>query len=288
MGLNINSLRFLLGLREQGILFGRVLMIGRQSLAVTPGDVRTLLKRQWSEPSQSTLQRLTTGSDVYAEQFFELCGATRVDSMDKTAYEGATVAHDLNLPIPQTLAGAYDLIVDGGSIEHIFNIPMALRNYMAMLSIGGHYVCNTATNNYSGHGFYQLSPEFFYAAFGPENGFSLLDAYLYEENGRNRWYRLKPPADAARRMTFQNCVPAHLLILARKSADTEVFAQVPQQRMYHAAWTDGVVPGRSTDAGVRRALFERLRRMPARIMWPILNGGYVVNRFRGDLFTRED
>jgi hypothetical protein len=286
MGLNVNSLTFLLRARARGVPFGRVLMIGRQSLAVSAADISRVMKREPSAAAGLDLSRLAIGPDVYAEQFFELCGASTVDSMDKTNYEGATVLHDLNLPVPETLFNTYDLIVDGGSLEHIFNVPVALRSYMKMLTVGGHYVCNTATNNYAGHGFYQLSPELFFAAFAAENGFELIDAYLYEENGTNRWYRLSPPVDARRRLTFQSCVPAHLLILAKKVADAAVFERIPQQRMYDAAWTNS--GAETARASVRGMLFRWLGYLPPRVFWRVLNTWNLRNRFRKDMFTRVD
>lgn len=286
MGLNFNSLKFLLLAREQGVRFGNVLMIGRQSLTVTAGEIRALMRLSLSEETRTALHRLHLGPDAYAEQFFLLCGATTAGSMDKTAYEGATVLHDLNLPIPDALVNTFDLIVDGGSLEHVFNISMAVRNCMKMLKVGGHYVCNTATNNYSGHGFYQLSPEFFFAAFAPANGFHVLEAYLYEETGANRWYRLSQPADAVRRMTFQNCVPAHLLILAKKSADTAVFEPFPQQRMYNAAWENPGVDVIGTRIGLKGLAFRWVATLPPMLQWWILNTWNTRNRFRKDLFTR--
>jgi hypothetical protein len=155
---------------------------------------------------------------------------------------------------------------------------------MTMLRVGGHYFCNTATNNYSGHGFYQLSPEFFFAAFAPENGFTVLDAYLYEEDGRNTWYRLLPPAQAARRMTFQNCVPAHLLVLAHKTREAAAFEAFPQQRMYSAAWEGA--GGAVAASPLRRALFGAVTRLPGRMTWFVLNTWNRRNRFRKDLFVR--
>jgi hypothetical protein len=153
-----------------------------------------------------------------------------------------------------------------------------------MLKVGGHYLCNTATNNYSGHGFYQLSPEFFFAAFSPENGFDVVDECLYEEDGRNAWYRLVPPIQAARRMTFQNSVPAHLLVLAWKTREAITFQQFPQQRMYSAAWEGGVVHAPSTS--LRRVVFGLITRLPARVTWFALNTWNRRNRFRRDLFVR--
>jgi hypothetical protein len=285
MGLNVNNLRFLLLAHARGVVFGNVLMIGRQSLTVTARDVRQLLGLPISNDVKTDLRHLRLGPGVYAEQFFELMGATRVHSMDKAAYEGATVLHDLNMPVPEAVHRAYDLIVDGGSIEHVFNVPMAFTNYMKMLRVGGHYVCNTAINNYSGHGFYQLSPELFFAAFSPENGFLVLEACMYEENGKNHWYRLRPPSDARRRLTFQNDVPAHILVLARKTAEATVFADPPQQRMYAAAWANPEAAVAYGTRGIKAVVLRSLDHLPARIKWLVLNTWNTRNRFRKDLFT---
>jgi hypothetical protein len=287
MGLNVNSVKLLLLAHARGIPFDNILMIGRQSFSLTAGDIRALMRLPIADDTKRNLTHLRLGADVYSEAFFELCGARRVDSIDKTAYEGATVLHDLNLPVPDALFASYDVIVDGGSIEHVFNVPVAFKNYMQMLKVGGHYICNTATNNYSGHGFYQLSPEIFFAVFGPENGFHIVDAFLYEENGRNTWYRLSQPADAMRRMTFQNSVPAHLLVLAAKRADVPLFTEPPQQRMYDAAWAQPGVDVIGRRSLLKAAVFRWLDRVP-RLKWFVLNTWNTHNRFRGDLFQRVD
>lgn len=284
MGLNFNSIKLLLLAHARGVSFDRVLMIGRQSVAIRPAEVRALARLPVADHVRERLPRLDLGRGAYAEELLRTLGASVVESMDKTAYEGATTLHDLNLPVPPGLSSGFDLIVDGGSLEHVFNIPMAIRNYMTMLKVGGYYFCNTATNNYSGHGFYQLSPEFFFAAFSPENGFSIVEAYLYEEDGRNAWYRLLPPAQAARRMTFQNSVPAHLLVLARKTREGAAFEQFPQQRMYSAAWERAAVDAPSTS--LRRVVFGLVTQLPARMTWFVLNTWNRRNRFRKDLFLR--
>jgi hypothetical protein len=288
MGLNVNSLKFLLLARERGVSFRRVLMIGRQSIGVSPRDIRTLASLPLADELADGLRRLDIRAGQYAEPFFALCGAEQIDSMDRTAYEGATILHDLNVPIPHTLAGRYDLIVDGGSIEHVFNVPVALASYIRMLAVGGHYVCNTATNNYSGHGFYQLSAELFFAAFAPENGCTVRDAVLYEENGANVWYRLTPPDHAARRMTFQNCIPAHLLVLTRKDRQVEPFASAPQQRMYDAAWNTAGAAEALAVGTRREQLLGRLAAASPWLMWRVLNTWNRLRRFRPDMFTRAD
>lgn len=286
MGLNYNGAKFLLLAEARGVRFGHLLTIGRQSLTLTASDIRRLLKLSISPEIRLNLRRLALGSNEYAEQFLRLCGAEMVDSMDNADYEGATVLHDLNLPVPESLWGKYDVVLDGGSLEHVFNVPVALRNCMQMLKVGGHYVGMSPTNNYSGHGFYQFSPELFFAAFTPDNGFSMVDACIYEEDGRSAWYRLSQAADPIRRLTFQNCVPAHLLVLARKTAVTAIFEKAPQQRMYETAWSHADEAGDMIDKRLKRAAWRCLSHLPPRMFWFVLNTWNVRNRFREDMFKR--
>ena len=274
MGLNINGLRFLLQTRASGVIFGRTLTIGRQSVSVTDREIRAL-----PAALRAPLDGLSVESLSYADTILQRLGASAVEALDVTAYEGATVLHDLNEPIPDAWRRRYDLIFDGGSLEHVFNVPQALQNYMALLDVGGHLVCTAPANNFAGHGFYQFSPELFFAVFEPANGFAMCEAVLYEETGRYRWYRLTPSADARRRLTFQNCVPAHLLIRARKQADVPAFATTPQQRAYADAWVShvSILPSRRVRA---------LNALPPRLRWLTLNSWNVWRRFRPDLFQR--
>jgi 2-polyprenyl-3-methyl-5-hydroxy-6-metoxy-1,4-benzoquinol methylase len=76
-----------------------------------------------------------------------------VSSIDASDYENATYVHDLNVPIPDHLKGQFDLVDDGGTLEHVFNFPVALRNCMEMVKVGGHLLLNVPTNNFVGHGF---------------------------------------------------------------------------------------------------------------------------------------
>lgn len=46
-----------------------------------------------------------------------------------------------------------------------------LRSIMQMLKLGGGYFAALPANNWSGHGFYQFTPELFYRTFSEENGF---------------------------------------------------------------------------------------------------------------------
>jgi hypothetical protein len=136
--------------------------------------------------------------NVYAEPFFELMGPPP-ESLDYSDYEDATIVHDLSKPIPKELKCKYSCVIDGGTLEHIYDYPTALKNTMDLAAIGGHIILMTPGNNFFGHGFYQFSPELFYSILREENGFT--DTQVYCNNG-DKWYLISDPRTIHRRTEF--------------------------------------------------------------------------------------
>src|SRR5690606_11698747 len=95
-------------------------------------------------------------------------------------YEGAEIIADLNHPLSETIAGRFDLLVDGGTLEHVFAVRQALMNVAELLKPGGRAIHITPTNNYCNHGFYQCSPTLF-VDYYRANGFTDLQVYVAEE-----------------------------------------------------------------------------------------------------------
>ncbi|MCP3969651.1 MAG: methyltransferase domain-containing protein [Rhodobacteraceae bacterium] len=97
--------------------------------------------------------------DGFYETLMRKLGFGEIESMDFSDYEGATILHDLNKPIPSDLEGRFDFILDGGTIEHVFNIPVVLENVFRMLKPGGRFVSVNCMNGWPGHGLYQFNPD---------------------------------------------------------------------------------------------------------------------------------
>jgi hypothetical protein len=129
----------------------------------------------------------------YFEALFKDMGYTVTDSIDNSAYEDATIIHNLNLPfLLSKTEPRYNYVLDGGTIEHIFNCPQVCENIIDMMEVGGIYCSVTVNNNFSGHGIYQFSPEFFLSAFAPKYGMEVLELYLAEVNAdRENWINVK-------------------------------------------------------------------------------------------------
>jgi SAM-dependent methyltransferase len=116
-------------------------------------------------------------------------------------------------PVPEHLKGKFSFVLDGGTLEHVFDYPAAIKNCMEMVRPGGHLLLITPTNNCFGHGFYQFSPELFYSLLTERNGYS--DTQVFIQDDRHRWYRVVSPQKIRRRvdscLAFRNDILIHVL-----------------------------------------------------------------------------
>ena len=263
MGLDVNGTRFLLHARKQGIDFLRTAMIGRQSLHLKVAALtRNLRDFGFEIPAEESV-RIMSAEKGYAEPFLRLLGAREIVSFDASDYEGATCIHDFNLPLDKKFFRRFSVVLDGGTLEHIFNFPQAISNCMEMVDLGGHFLGITPTNNFVGHGFYQFSPELFFRIFSPCNGFALRKMLAFESPGTN-WYEVVDPAAVGQRVTLINRRETYLLVIAQKTATVPIFASAIQQSDYRARWQLeqlGPSPTRSV-AGWRSLV-------PAPLKWPV-------------------
>ncbi len=235
MGLDINAVQFLVAARKQGVEFGEVLMLGRQDLNVYPAKMREVLARH-GLPRESF--EPGAADNGFAEPVFKALGARRVAAMDVSGFEGAEHVHDLNQPIAPQLHEKFDVVYDGGTLEHVFQFPTALKNCMEMTRVGGRLFLHTVANSYCGHGFYQFSPELFFRALSPENGFTVERMVLHRMGPYGRWYEVSDPNSIRARVELVTLAPVQLLIQARRDAVVPIFAAAPQQSDYSPRWTD--------------------------------------------------
>ena len=229
MGLNINATRLLLKLHGEGFNYGKVITLGRQRLNLTKRTLRKNLKQFGHDTDARELKKRNDG---YCEPFLELLGAEKVDSMDVSDYEKATLLHDLNNPIDEQYKNAYQTVIDSGTLEHVFNFPVAIKNCMELLQPGGHFIGITPCNNFFGHGFYQFSPELYYRIFSKENGFMVKTMYFFVDDPATSFYSVKDPSEVKERVILNNAFPSFLFIVAEKISTQPVFKTTPQQSDY--------------------------------------------------------
>jgi hypothetical protein len=232
MGLDCPSVKFLCAAKSMGIDFTRTMMVGRQLFYAQ----RATIERVRSVLGITGDPAILLPTNTFGEPFFKMLGADTVSSIDASPYEGATHIHDMNLPLAPELLRRFSVVHDGGSLEHIFNLPQALKNCMEMVELGGHFTQVTVCNNFMGHGFWQISPEALYRTFSKENGFRVKAMLLHEVIPNGRWYTVQDPAEAGRRVELCNSAPTYIMMIAERIELRDIFERPPQQSDYAVAW----------------------------------------------------
>lgn len=268
MGVNANGLRFLLYAQSQGVDFSRTAMIGRQTLNLKFDRFDEIIRGEFRQPAErEALKKIHDRR--YAEGLLEYLGAETVDSFDFSDYQQATHIHDFNRPIDARHHGRYSVVLEGGTIEHVFNFPVAVKNCMEMVKVGGHYLGSTPTNNYMGHGFYQLSPELYFRVFSEPNGFKIRHVLFHEGRESRKWFEIPDPESIGRRVRIINSQPTLLLVMASRVKDVPILAETPQQSDYVSTWekqkTDAAGgPAARKGLQLHRIIPRRLRKAWAR------------------------
>ncbi|MBI3252521.1 MAG: methyltransferase domain-containing protein [Candidatus Omnitrophica bacterium] len=172
------------------------------------------------------------------QTFFSALGFKTVHSLDVSDYEQSTHTLDLNLPVPEGLYGFYDVILDGGTLEHVFDQAAALRNIHRLLKVGGRVIHGAPSTNHVDHGFYMYSPTFFYE-FYAANGYKIETSYIFqytERHDTDPWkiYAYQPGALKKMRLKpFPG--PLGIYFVARKANDAPDIT-IPYQGRYKRAW----------------------------------------------------
>lgn len=253
MGISILNGLFLVEARANGAHFDATLTLGRLASFLSPRDWRRLANALGDA-------LIVDDNSTYMDSFLAALGARRLDVLDADMFEGAQLVHDLNKALPETLLGQYDAVVDGGTLEHVFNVPTAFRNAMDALKIGGHFFGVLPANNQCGHGFYQFSAEFFYRVFSAQNGFEVVKLLVAPTYAGGRWldgpaFEVADPEQMGARVNIYGRKQMVFLVQAKKLAQKAVFTHWPQQSDYAATWSAAGPSSRARDRISKRREF---------------------------------
>jgi len=264
MGIVGSNAEFYLDARARGVDFTRALTLGRQRLYVRSRELAGLADR-YRPDLRDQIADLHEGdpADQFLTRFLDIRDLRALDHSD---YEGAALTHDLNQPLPSGLHEQFDVVIDSGTLEHVFNLPVAIASCMQLVKRGGTLFLSSPANNMCGHGFYQFSPELWFRLFRNVNGFTLTRLALVthpfpgiELSPRHTWYDVSDPADIGARVPVMTATPAILMLEARRVDVVPVLLTPPQQSDYVARWESGAAaPARGR--GGLRPLFHRLPR----------------------------
>jgi hypothetical protein len=282
MGLDSVGVDFLLEARDGPGYFKDVMTLGRQQLQhFTPQSLRLLLDRHGRIESDESAAAILREADGFADSLFRSLGSQTVDAIDSSSYEGASIVHDMNTPIPDALKGQYDCVIDGGCLEHIFNFPTAIQSCMEMLRVGGKFLSQCCGNNFMGHGLYQFSPELFFRVFDQENGFKIERVLAMDMMGAAHMYEVSDPKVVQSRVEAITRGPIFLFVQAKKLEEVPLWRSLPQQSDYSVAWKQHAEGSEATvhkPGKPRQSMLNQLNQFAKRAMPNFLQAMYRKSR----------
>jgi len=259
MGLLRRNLYLLALEHKKHPIKGDVLTLGQQSIHATLAEAKVLFEKE-GIVLKDLPQNFNTKNNIpdwektdysnYAncQTILALLGAQRVYVADISKYENPDIIMDLNTPVGQELYNRFDIILDIGTLEHIFNIPQALKNMKLMLKPGGSVILGYPCSNFINHGFYHICPTLLYDYFSA-NGFDNFSCFII--NGSNLIYEKKAKIYQCKQqamtddLTLPSKVGVDVMFFATKSLKShDLPEKIPTQTAYtsSAYWQKGSSP----------------------------------------------
>ena len=161
-------------------------------------------------------------------------GSTKVDSIDNSSYENATIIHDMNQIIEKNSnIDDYDTVLDLGTLEHIYNINNAFLNVSKLCKVGGQIIHVLPGDCQCGHGFWQFSPELFFSLYSSKNGYEQTEVF-YADIQSNKVEKLNSPSNG-RRIEIKAYRPIYIMVRTVLSRKNYSHSEV-QQSDYMYLW----------------------------------------------------
>jgi len=234
-------------LREVGVLkpgsslieFGQSNWYGDVPLEQLYKDIETFAAPEKRLSLRARVEQLVAAKPH--EMLFDIAAAFYecfIDPQQYTAidYGGTKIAHkyDLNKPLPAL--GAFDVAIDFGTGEHIFDVKTFFQNVHDVTAPGGIMIHSLPWHGFADHGFFNFQPTLYFDI-AAANGYSVLNVTCGAIN---------PPQVHALN-TREACVAfaksgnipanAELLVVYRKGAQHQPF-RVPIQGYYGGVLSD--------------------------------------------------
>lgn len=259
MGYTLPGAKMLMEVGVSRPFSGRVLQLGRQDIffgqelleraaaevgfALQPADPEPLVRNPYL-PGQPLVI-----SDRY---FFRRLGFQEIFSLDYSGFESASIVFDMNsAAIPDVYRQVFDVIIDGGTIEHIFHLPNALNNIFCFLKTDGLVVHTSPIHNFFEHGFYTFSPTFFHD-FYAANDFEIVTSQLVRLNPLKKHPRyertpLLPQNEALQELNRLGSLDArcYAIFFAAQKTPSSTGTVIPQQSAYLEKWPESDAASRA-------------------------------------------
>lgn len=237
---------------------GRIGTLGRQHVYATFDEIKSLASKSSGtfrsiDPILHRDPELREAGFLSDDSLYEFLGFDQSVRIDRSSYEGAEESLDLNSQeTPDHLANAFDLILDSGTIEHIFEIGRAMQHCLRMTKLGGRIIHLTPTSNAVNHGFYSVSPALF-ADYYRTNGCEIEKLWLCRMKSnfvRGPWEAYDCLSSDRNWLPLGRLDGALWLTYAVIKKVTILQPQIPQQSFYVDTWqtSDGTRDGKGRES----------------------------------------
>lgn len=216
-----------------------VLCLGEQTVKFSIRDLINSKKTYNHNVDLHKFKDLDSTKLFTQELFFKTLGYNRVDTLDVSDYEGANILFDLNQnQTPNEHINKYDLIFDGGTLEHVFNIGNALKHLTKMVTKKGIIFHSNPCNGYVDHGFFQISPNLYFDYY-LTNEFKIIYSGIIEQSIGIKVYPIRQDLYRTLDPNFgsKNTPRGVLNFCAQNINDINEIA-IPQQGFYMSSWND--------------------------------------------------
>lgn len=249
MGIDIAIAKNLLELSKTIKPHGRVLTLGRQQLHLSPSELDAL-EKQATEQGLAFPRAQLVAADLYSEPFFKMLGFEEVFSIDASSYENCDYVHSLDQPVPTELRDSFDFIYDGGTTEHIFDLPVVYKNVFDMLRSDAVFYSVTPANDFFGHGFFQFGPELPWSLWREACGFDVLHCIALPKDVSVPSLTIPDPKVLGHRTKFDLARGKTFLSYAVRKSGNSVWQKNPQQSDYVRTWDRNASAGQTSKTAI--------------------------------------
>ena len=217
-------------------LVGETTLVSRQTVDFLPHEIRPFMTGLGVTPVAAYELELDLHTRASVKQsisdraFFGLLGVRDLRSMDVSRYEASDIICDLNEPLPKHLLGTADVVVDGATLDNVFNPAQALLNLAGMLRPGGRLLMFNMGSNHSCP-YVILTPLWFYDYF-VGNGFPRVLVYVSvrSQHGRNVFV-VRPQNEGILSPNLTSGYEMTIFVLAQRGG-ASTHSLVPIQHQY--------------------------------------------------------
>lgn len=246
MGLPRAAVNLLLRECAMRPMSGTIATLGRQHVYVTLAEFQAMARNHGVQLADVPIElhrepELRARGYLSDDTLLAMLGFSRCVRIDRSDYEAPDEVLDLNdAETPQHLIGQFDVVLDSGTLEHVFDVPAVLRHCTRLVRPSGRVIHLTPSSNCLEHGFYTVSPTL-YADYYAASGFDLNDVLLCRMPApieRGAWRVYDYLASNGAFIPIGRLNRGVWFTLAVATAREDSAPAIPQQSFYLNRWKD--------------------------------------------------